>query len=71
MIHICAMINCAFDIHVILNIEELNVERENCEGAGERGDQAGEGLAGGVPLPGRGKSCIWQLKNKLCDAFVL
>ena len=55
MIHICAMINCAFDIHVILNIEELNVERENCEGAGERGDQAGGGSGRGCPPPRAGK----------------
>ena len=37
--------------------------------ARERSDQAREGLGGGIPLPGQGKFCIWQLKNKLCDAF--
>ena len=37
--------------------------------ARERSDQAREGLGGGIPLPGQGKCCIWQLKNKLCDAF--
>ena len=47
------MINCAFDIHVLL---KRGSDRWKGKIPRERSDQVGEGLGGGVPLPGQEKN---------------